>query len=377
LERIIHIVSLVLPWPTNYSGAVDIFYRIQALHQQGAQVHLHCLCEPVPIPPQIAEICASVTCYPTKFNWQTLSFSLPYTVRLRASAALTKRLLQDEYPIIFEGINACHFLYFNNCANRNIYIRLHAVKHVDYAKLAKRETNIVKRLYYKFESGSYIRFKQKIAHKTIILSLNNNDVEVYKNFGAKEVHWVPFFNRQQKPGNITPTQGSYCLYHGDLTLKENITVVEWLIKHIFCDDSLPFVVAGKSPSKELVNKIYKNNSNCVIESPTDEELDDLIQKAQINIVPTMRYSGINYNLIQSLFLGKHCLTNKQAVNGIGLAQLCHVVDQPELLKQTIQNLFTTTISATEIENRQQVLSTVYNNQVNGNKLIQIFWAGQL
>ena len=37
----IQIVAFAVPWPPNYGGAIDIFYKIKALHEQGVKTHLH------------------------------------------------------------------------------------------------------------------------------------------------------------------------------------------------------------------------------------------------------------------------------------------------------------------------------------------------
>ena len=38
----LHIVSLNVPYPPNYGGIIDIFYKIKALHQIGVSITLHC-----------------------------------------------------------------------------------------------------------------------------------------------------------------------------------------------------------------------------------------------------------------------------------------------------------------------------------------------
>ena len=38
----LHIISFTIPYPPNYGGAIDVFYKIKALHSAGVKVHLHC-----------------------------------------------------------------------------------------------------------------------------------------------------------------------------------------------------------------------------------------------------------------------------------------------------------------------------------------------
>ena len=41
-DQHLHIISFTIPYPPNYGGAIDVFFKIKALHSYGVQVHLHC-----------------------------------------------------------------------------------------------------------------------------------------------------------------------------------------------------------------------------------------------------------------------------------------------------------------------------------------------
>jgi hypothetical protein len=42
LDKHLHIVCLDIPYPADYGGVVDLFYKIKSLHQLGVKIHLHC-----------------------------------------------------------------------------------------------------------------------------------------------------------------------------------------------------------------------------------------------------------------------------------------------------------------------------------------------
>ncbi|MBL0146692.1 MAG: hypothetical protein IPP48_14100 [Chitinophagaceae bacterium] len=46
--------------------------------------------------------------------------------------------------------------------------------------------------------------------------------------------------------------GSYCLYQGNLSVNENEKAVSWLLQNVFSKTTVPFIIAGKNPSKKLV-----------------------------------------------------------------------------------------------------------------------------
>ena len=38
----LHLISFDVPFPANYGGVIDVFYKINSLHKIGIQVILHC-----------------------------------------------------------------------------------------------------------------------------------------------------------------------------------------------------------------------------------------------------------------------------------------------------------------------------------------------
>lgn len=41
-QKNLHIVAFTIPFPPNYGGAIDVFYKLKALYELGVQIHLHC-----------------------------------------------------------------------------------------------------------------------------------------------------------------------------------------------------------------------------------------------------------------------------------------------------------------------------------------------
>ena len=41
LPRKLHIVAFDVPYPADYGGVIDIYHKVEALHQQGIEVVLH------------------------------------------------------------------------------------------------------------------------------------------------------------------------------------------------------------------------------------------------------------------------------------------------------------------------------------------------
>jgi glycosyltransferase involved in cell wall biosynthesis len=373
INKHLHIVTLDIPWPVNYGGVVDLFYKLKTLHQQGIQIHLHCFYKDERQQTELNKYCIEVNYYKRNTGFKNFFLSIPYIVNSRNSQLLLQNLNKDDYPILLEGIHCTYHLSKNNLPNRKIFVRLHNVEFEYYKHLAKNETNIFKRWYFLHESKLLKKYEKAIASKATFIAVSQYDVELYqKEFKAKQISFLPVFIEHEKVVS-TAGKGSYCLYHGNLSVNENIKAVNWLLKNVFNDLEIPFVVAGKNPSKQLIKRVHSNQHNCIIENPSDKDLQDLIDKAQINILPSFNATGVKLKLINALFVGKHCITNQAGVDGSGLQNLCHIANTAQEVKSKITELFTQLIAQKEIDDREITLQHLYNNEENGKKLISMIF----
>lgn len=42
IQKHLHLIAPYIPFPTDFGGAIDVFYRIVALKELGVRIHLHC-----------------------------------------------------------------------------------------------------------------------------------------------------------------------------------------------------------------------------------------------------------------------------------------------------------------------------------------------
>ena len=106
----LHIVALNIPFPANYGGAIDIYYKVKALHEIGYTIHLHCFEYGRKRAEQLNSICESVHYYPRKMHWVNLLSKTPFIVKSRTSTQLLDNLIAKPFPIIYEGLQAAPFL---------------------------------------------------------------------------------------------------------------------------------------------------------------------------------------------------------------------------------------------------------------------------
>ena len=103
----LHVIALNIPYPPNYGGVIDIYYKLLALHRLGVRLILHCYEYERPRAPELERICAEVHYYPRRTGLLANLTLEPYNVAGRRNERLVQRLLQDDAPILFEGLHTC------------------------------------------------------------------------------------------------------------------------------------------------------------------------------------------------------------------------------------------------------------------------------
>lgn len=366
----LHIVCFDVPFPVSHGGFFDLYYKITALSAAGVKIHLHCFVNKRPEQPALKTHCATVDYYPRKTGRKGFSFNCPYIVYSRRSTLLIERLLQDEHPILLEGIHCSFLLEDERFKGRRILLRAHNVETLYYRALAKSSPIGLRRTYYAWESHLLAKQEKKAGKKTLVLTVTKKDAVFFKeNLQCENCETLPVFLPYTAIEAETGI-GKFCLYHGNLSIPENEKAVLFLVKEVFNDISFPLVITGGGASAKLL-KAIKGSDNATLESAPDEQkLSALIRNAQIHILPSFNNTGIKLKLLHALFNGRHCITNWEAVEGTGLEPACYLGNTPEAMKSLVAQLFHQPFGEEEIRLREKLLLNTYNNANNAGRLIQ-------
>ncbi len=108
----LHIISFDIPFPANYGGVIDVYYKLVWLHKLGVKIHLHCFEYGREHSKELEKVCEKVFYYDRKTHLASLLSLMPYTVQSRISKKLRKRLLKDDSPISFSLENMKNGIYF-------------------------------------------------------------------------------------------------------------------------------------------------------------------------------------------------------------------------------------------------------------------------
>lgn len=373
MDKHLHIVTLDVPYPADYGGAIEQFYKIKWLHQLGVKIHLHCFTKARLPSPELERYCVSVSYYPRKTGLKGFSLSLPYIVASRNSATLLKNLKQDEHPVLLEGVHTTYFLQNKQLGNRKVFVRLHNVEHHYYHQLASHENNLFNKLYYNWESFLLKKYETALAKNNTLLALSKSDKAVFeKKLKAGHVIFLPAFVGWEEVSSPVG-KGCYCLYHGNLSINENEEAAIWLLQNVFDKLPIPLVIAGKSPSQRLEHIAHQHEHICLVANPGEKEMQDIIAKAQVNILPSFNNTGVKLKLLNSLYSGRHCLVNKAGVAGSGLESVCVLAEDAGAFKTAITDLYQQRFDEEALEERRTLLAGLNNNKKNAEKLVQLIW----
>ena len=369
MDNHLHIVTHDVPWPADFGGVVDLFYKIKALHNLGIKIHLHCFTAGRPEQKILNNYCASVQYYQRKKGLAGFSMRIPYIVNSRKDDTLLKDLEKDNYPILLEGIHSTYFLQHNKLKHRKVFVRLHNVEYKYYEQLAKLETNFARKTYFKMESRLLKKYEEQLAKKTTFWAVSNEDLQVYKNeFNAEHIHFMPVFLPWDEI-NSEAGKGNFCLYHGNLSINENEKAAAWLLNEVFKNINIPFTIAGKDPSPRLKVLAAAHAHINLVENPSETEMQDLIKKAQVNILPSFNNTGVKLKLLNALYNGRHCLVNRAAVEGSAIETQCTIASSANEFIAGTKILFDEPFTETKMLQRSAVLNDIYNTGKNARKLI--------
>ncbi len=365
-DRHLHIVSFNVPYPPDYGGVIDVFYKIKALRDLGIKIYLHCFNYGRDESPELAQICEKVFYYPRKKFYQAIYSKVPYIVGSRKSDELLSNLTADEYPILFEGMHTCLYLNHPLLRDKMKAVRMHNVEWDYYRSLKEAERNYLIKFYFHNESKKLKKFEDELKYANKIFAISKSDYE-YLRQSYETISYVPAFHNNVEVTSKTGN-GDYILYQGNLSVAENNQAAMFISKKIAEGMPFKFIIAGKQPTNALKKEIKNIPNITLVESPTFEKMAELMANAHINLLFTFQNTGIKLKLLNSLYRGRFCLVNGKMVNNTGLERLCIVEDNPTAAKRIITGLMESSFTQHEIDKRSRLLAEGFSNEANALKI---------
>ena len=372
-NNILHIVSFDTPYPPNYGGVIDVFYKIKAFKRAGAKLILHIFGQGQELLDELKEYCEQIYIYERNTGMGSQLSTIPYIVNSRRQPDLLKNLMNDDWPIVFEGLHTTYYLDHPFLKNHFKIYRESNIEHHYYWQLALASRKIIDKIFFSIEAARLYQWQNQLKYADLILTVSENDSQyLKKKFPHQQIECIPSFHGNQEVSSKIGF-GDYALYHGKLSVPENDQAARFLIQKVFAELPYRFVVAGMNPEKGLI-KLAQNYPNVeLIANPSSQEMDKLIEEAQVNVLITQQATGLKLKLLNTLFKGRHCLVNEKMLTGTNLHPLCHIAYHKKSLKEKIIELFQIPFSADEIEKRMHHLNHFYSDDENARKILDLIF----
>jgi glycosyltransferase involved in cell wall biosynthesis len=374
-NKIIHLVSFNVPYPPDYGGVMDVFYKISALKQQGVGVILHCFTYGRARSKTLERECLRVYYYRRDLNLFHIFNREPFIVISRNNDELLKILKADNHPVIFEGLHTTHFLGHPSLVGRLIMVRTHNIEHVYYRNLASNERNPLRKIFYGYEAHKLEKYEPVLLKADVLLTISPGDTEYFGSKYGNSLFVGPFH-----PSNECGSQngkGNYVLMHGDFSTAENNAAAMFIIRQVAPRWKYKTVIAGKRPSHEIMRASSDLPHVKVVPNPSLAQMTDLITNAQVCLLNASQPSGMKLKLINALCAGRHLVTSAAVVSGTQLESLCNIASDPDewisITDRLMQEDFTSDMRsernvrlaqvADNITNARKIIETINNNTV--------------
>ena len=373
MDKHLNIVAFDNPYPPNYGGVIDVYYKLKSLSEIGIKIHLHFFTKHNNSSEILHQICDEVFIYKRKHGLlQQLTIN-PYIVQSRTSKELKANLNKNDFPILFEGLHTTKLVSEDASIGKRSIIRHHNIEHDYYFGLYKSSNNILHKYYYWIESIKLKSYLNKVKDAAFHLAISDADANKLASIGFKNIITVPPFHSSTNENVISTNQvkdeAPYVLYHGNLNVEENLAAVDYLINHVFTDSTIKYIIAGSSSSTYLKSKSAHNI--CIIENPSHEEITDLVANARVVVLPTSQSTGIKLKLIDSLYKGQHVIVNEAMIEGFPLPELTLHANDTEEMKELISANLNNVFTSDDREKRIQKLNLIFDNKVNAAKINEV------
>jgi hypothetical protein len=366
----LNVVSFDVPFPANYGGVIDVYYKLVSLKAAGVRVILHCFSNGRKPASELDALCEKVYYYERSTGLlPNLSLS-PYTVKSRQSKELENNLLSNDHPILFEVLHTCYLMKDPRFASRKKIYRHSNIEHDYYMELSRSEKSLTKKMYLKVEALKLKNFESILKYADLILAVNRKDTLYFQQkYPSARSIYLPSFH-PNSTSTIKEGHSEYLLFHGNLSISENYEAAEWLCVNVFSRMNFKVVVAGLNPPPFLLNTLSRYPNIQVKVSPNEEEMIQLIRNAQVHVLYTSQPTGLKLKLLNVLFKGRFIVCNPNMLAGTDIEAgnslfICHT---PADFVSKISECYYKDFSGSFVKDREK-LTALFDNERNVKKLI--------
>ncbi len=366
MNKRLHIVSFDVPYPANYGGVIDVFYKIKALSKLGVEIYLHAFNYGKEEQKELNKYCKQVLYYQRNSFFKSFISKTPFIVKSRGNKQLVHNLKEIPEPILFDGLHTTYVLNLDEFKNQKTYVRAHNIEHHFYEGLKKSEKNIFKKIFYRLETSKLKKYEQILKNVDGVFSISPYEQTYFlKKYGNKS-HYIPVFHQSEIKTYSAP-KGKNILFHGNLLVSENKSAAIFLIE-VYKNSSFDLVIASNYKSKRISKKINKHKNIHFTKINSQQELNQLFKNAHINVLPTFQQTGIKLKLLNALHKGRFIIANDYMVKDTGLESLTERANTKEEFLNSSKKLFELEFTEVYMKQRTKVLEN-FHPKTSAKKMI--------
>jgi len=340
----------------RYGTGIFLLAELQSLHQTGYHIHLHQFTTMDEFSgEELKNFCQEVSLYQPNTGHKAVSFKMPFAVASCYSAPLIEVLKNDNAPVVFYGTETASILLCEGLWHKRAIIRNPYISPIKYLDNCRFSSGLHKKLYHLYEYLLCGRYELELSKHFPVVPITCQDALMYNRKQNCEVHSIPMMVPEQQISSIEG-KGNYCLFFADFNEPEQQRSASWLLRHVFKDLKIPFVIAGNNPSDKLVRQAEHLGHVCVVTDPTPNELQDLIAKSQVVLMPVFSHTGIKAELYSALQKGRHCLYFGPEPDCNIIQACCHKARDLSEIRSLVAQLFDLHFSEEDIQIRNSSLN---------------------
>ncbi|MCZ2394323.1 MAG: hypothetical protein LC105_10725 [Chitinophagales bacterium] len=366
----IQIVAFASPYPANYGGVIDVYYRLKTFFEMGVKVHLHAyIYEEHQPSSELEKLCASVQYYKRENTYKYLQ-NWPYILASRYNKLLISNVLKIGKPILLEGLHTCFLVDVLKAHQIPFAIRMHNIEWKYYSFLAELEPSFVKKKYFLEEARRLKKFEECIQSTNIIAISYKDELYLKEKYPSSTIQAImPFHDFNIL--NIIEGKGSYAIFHGNLSINENEKAAIDLVEKVFLNIDFPLIVAGKNPTKRVIHAANAFVHTTLEANPTESRMVSLMTHAHIHVLPNRQPTGMKIKWVNALYTARFIIVHPEIFSDTIEEAGIYTFTTFQEIQQLIEKLKEVPFTKEMLENRKKMIFNQFNNAQNASKILSL------
>ncbi len=367
MSKSLQIVSFDVPYPANYGGVIDVFYKLKALKKLDVDITLHTFEYGRGEQNLLEQFCSKVYYYPRNSFRNSFFCLKPFIVKTRENKLLISRLKKIGGVILYEGLHTTAPLLNTEMYSFKNIVRAHNIEHHYYKGLFKSEHNYINKIFFAIEAIKLKYYEQNLNKANHILSISPSEQVYFKTkFGPKSLY-IPVFTDTEF--STLSEENQIVLWHGDLRVSDNVKSVLFAI-NVVRNTSFKLVIASSRKNKKVTDACKGLQNVTLDELLEPEALNNLLAKAKVNLLFTYQATGVKLKLLNALTKSRFVLTNDLMVKNTGLEDACVVANSKTKVRETLGRLMNQEFTEFNRLERKNLLKN-FDTRYNAQKIIDL------